>query len=40
MKYRDDTDIRVGDEIKNAGDDFGLVVVSIDANECSDEFPE
>ena len=40
MKYRDGTNIRVGDRIRIAGDDYGLTVVSIDTNEYSPEFPE
>ena len=39
MRYPDGTDIRVGDRVKIAGDDFGVVVLSIDANAYSADFP-
>jgi hypothetical protein len=39
MKYPDGTEIKVGDRVKVAGDDFGVVVLSVDANEYSTEFP-
>lgn len=39
MRYTDGTDIRVGDKVKIADDDFGVVVFSIDTNEYSIGFP-
>lgn len=39
MKYPDGTDIRVGDKVKVANDDSGIVVLSIDTNAYSTEFP-
>lgn len=39
MRYPDGTDIRVGDRVKIADDDYGVVVFSIDTNEYSPEYP-
>ena len=39
MRYPDGTDIRVGDKIKIADDDLGVIVFSIDTNEYSADFP-
>ncbi len=39
MHYSDGTDIRIGDKVKIADDDFGVVVFSIDTNEYSADFP-
>ncbi|MDR1162267.1 MAG: hypothetical protein LBM17_00315 [Candidatus Accumulibacter sp.] len=41
MKYSDDgTEIRLGDRVRLYGIQDGVVVLSIDTNEYSDEFPE
>ena len=40
MKYTDGTEARLGDRVKFSNGDLGFVVLSIDTDEYSKEFPK